>query len=86
LTRRPKAAGKTPLYRRYFDFLETDKELTSGIKDEMKMRGLPSRRESCHRYQPKPQSPYQLLRSAQQMTVARHRGSRIPAASADIRR
>ena len=29
-----------PQYQRYFDFLETDKELPSGIKDEHKLRGL----------------------------------------------
>jgi predicted TIM-barrel fold metal-dependent hydrolase len=36
----PKVAEKVPQYRRYFDFLETDKEVPSGIKDEHKMRGL----------------------------------------------
>lgn len=36
----PNVADKVPQYRRYFDFLETDKELPSGIKDEQKMRGL----------------------------------------------
>jgi len=36
----PKAAEKVPQYQRYFDFLETDRELASGIKDEHKLRGL----------------------------------------------
>jgi predicted TIM-barrel fold metal-dependent hydrolase len=36
----PKIPDKVPQYKRYFDFLETDKELPSGIKDEYKMRGL----------------------------------------------
>jgi predicted TIM-barrel fold metal-dependent hydrolase len=36
----PKVCDKVPQYRRYFEFLETDKELPSGIKDEHKMRGL----------------------------------------------
>ncbi len=38
--RLPNVAEKVPQYQRYFDFLETDKELPSGIKDECKMRGL----------------------------------------------
>lgn len=36
----PKICEKVPQYQRYFEFLETDKELPSGIKDEHKMRGL----------------------------------------------
>ena len=36
----PKIRDKVPQYQRYFEFLETDKELPSGIKDEHKMRGL----------------------------------------------
>jgi len=36
----PKVSEKVPQYRRYFDFLETDKELPSGIKDEHTMKGL----------------------------------------------
>lgn len=36
----PRASEKVQQYRRYFDFLETDKELPSGIKDECKIRGL----------------------------------------------
>ncbi len=36
----PKIRDKVPQYRRYFEFLETDKELPSGIKEEHKMRGL----------------------------------------------
>lgn len=36
----PSVKDKVPQYRRYFEFLETDKELPSGIKDECKMRGL----------------------------------------------
>lgn len=36
----PNVAEKVPQYRRYFDLLETDKELPSGIKDEEKIRGL----------------------------------------------
>ena len=36
----PKLRDKVPQYQRYFEFLETDKELPSGIKDEQKMRGL----------------------------------------------
>lgn len=36
----PKVSEKVPQYRRYFEFLETDKELPSGIKDEHTMRGL----------------------------------------------
>lgn len=36
----PKVRDKVPQYRRYFDFLETDKELPSGIDDEHKLRGL----------------------------------------------
>jgi predicted TIM-barrel fold metal-dependent hydrolase len=36
----PKLHQKVPQYKRYFDFLETDRELPSGIKDEHKMRGL----------------------------------------------
>ena len=36
----PKIREKAPQYQRYFEFLETDKELPSGIKDEHKMRGL----------------------------------------------
>lgn len=36
----PKIREKVPQYQRYFEFLETDKELPSGIKDEHKMRGL----------------------------------------------
>jgi predicted TIM-barrel fold metal-dependent hydrolase len=36
----PKISEKVPQYQRYFEFLETDKELPSGIKDEHKMRGL----------------------------------------------
>lgn len=38
--RGPKISDKVPQYQRYFEFLETDKELPSGIKDEHKMRGL----------------------------------------------
>ena len=38
--RLPKIRDKVPQYQRYFEFLETDKELPSGIKDEHKMRGL----------------------------------------------
>ena len=36
----PNIRDKVPQYQRYFEFLETDKELPSGIKDEFKMRGL----------------------------------------------
>ncbi|MFA7003513.1 MAG: amidohydrolase family protein [Verrucomicrobiia bacterium] len=36
----PKIREKVPQYQRYFEFLETDKELPSGIKEEHKMRGL----------------------------------------------
>lgn len=36
----PKISEKVPQYQRYFEFLETDKELPSGLKDEQKMRGL----------------------------------------------
>ncbi len=36
----PNVRDKAPHYQRYFDFLETDKELPSGIKDEHTMRGL----------------------------------------------
>ena len=36
----PKIRDKVPQYQRYFEFLETDKELPSGIEDEHKMRGL----------------------------------------------
>jgi predicted TIM-barrel fold metal-dependent hydrolase len=36
----PKVRDKVPQYQRYFEFLETDKELPSGINDEQKMRGL----------------------------------------------
>jgi hypothetical protein len=36
----PKISDKVPQYQRYFEFLETDKELPSGINDEHKMRGL----------------------------------------------
>ena len=36
----PKIPQKVSQYQRYFEFLETDKELPSGIKDEHKMRGL----------------------------------------------
>jgi len=36
----PKIRDKVPQYQRYFEFLETDKELPSGIQDEQKMRGL----------------------------------------------
>jgi len=35
-----KIREKVPQYQRYFEFLETDKELPSGVKDEHKMRGL----------------------------------------------
>ena len=38
--RLPNPAEKVPQYQRYFDLLESDKELPSGIKDEHKMRGL----------------------------------------------
>jgi hypothetical protein len=38
--RLPKIRDKVPQYQRYFEFLETDKELPSGIKEECKMRGL----------------------------------------------
>ena len=38
--RLPKIQDKVPQYQRYFDFLETDKELPSGIEDEHKLRGL----------------------------------------------
>jgi len=38
--RLPNVRDKVPQYKRYFDFLETDKELPSGIKDEHKLRGL----------------------------------------------
>jgi len=38
--RLPKIRDKVPQYQRYFEFLETDKELPSGIKDEHKLRGL----------------------------------------------
>jgi hypothetical protein len=38
--RLPKIPDKVPQYQRYFEFLETDKELPSGIKEEHKMRGL----------------------------------------------
>lgn len=36
----PNIRDKVPQYERYFDFLETDKELPSGIEDEHTMRGL----------------------------------------------
>jgi predicted TIM-barrel fold metal-dependent hydrolase len=36
----PDVRDKVPQYQRYFEFLETDKELPSGIDDERKMRGL----------------------------------------------
>lgn len=36
----PDIRDKVPQYQRYFDFLETDKELPSGIEDEKKMHGL----------------------------------------------
>jgi len=36
----PKIREKVPQYQRYFEFLETDKELPSGVKEEHKMRGL----------------------------------------------
>ncbi len=36
----PEIPDKVPQYRRYFEFLETDKELPSGIEDEHKLRGL----------------------------------------------
>jgi len=36
----PKIRDKVPQYQRYFDFLETDKELPSGIEGEHKLRGL----------------------------------------------
>ncbi|MCX7825413.1 MAG: amidohydrolase [Verrucomicrobiae bacterium] len=36
----PKIKDKVPQYQRYFEFLETAKEMPSGIKDEHKMRGL----------------------------------------------
>lgn len=36
----PDVRDKAPQYQRYFEFLETDKELPSGIDDERKMRGL----------------------------------------------
>ena len=36
----PKIRDKVPQYQRYFDFLETDKELPCGIEDEHKLRGL----------------------------------------------
>ncbi len=39
-TKFPSVKDKVPQYKRYFEFLETDKELPSGIKDEHKMRGL----------------------------------------------
>jgi predicted TIM-barrel fold metal-dependent hydrolase len=38
--RLPNIRDKVPQYQRYFEFLETDKELPSGIKDEHKVRGL----------------------------------------------
>ena len=38
--RLPKIRDKVPQYQRYFEFLETDKELPSGIEEEHKMRGL----------------------------------------------
>jgi len=36
----PEVRDKVPQYQRYFDLLETDKELPSGIQDEHKLRGL----------------------------------------------
>jgi len=36
----PEVRDKVPQYQRYFDLLETDKELPSGIRDECKLRGL----------------------------------------------
>ncbi len=36
----PHIRDKVPQYQRYFEFLETDKELPSGIKEEHTMRGL----------------------------------------------
>ncbi len=36
----PEVRDKVPQYQRYFDLLETDKELPSGIQDESKLRGL----------------------------------------------
>jgi len=36
----PAVRDKVPQYKRYFDFLETDKELPSGIEDEHKLQGL----------------------------------------------
>ena len=38
--RLPKVRDKTPQYERYFAFLETDRELPSGVNDEHKIRGL----------------------------------------------
>ena len=38
--RLPNVRDKVPQYQRYFDLLETDKELPSGIHDECKLRGL----------------------------------------------
>jgi len=38
--RLPSVRDKVPQYQRYFDFLDTDKELPSGIEDEHTMRGL----------------------------------------------
>ena len=36
----PSIRDKVPQYQRYFTFLETDKEVPSGIEDERKMQGL----------------------------------------------
>jgi predicted TIM-barrel fold metal-dependent hydrolase len=36
----PKIREKVPQYQRYFEFLETDRELPSGVKEEHRMRGL----------------------------------------------
>lgn len=36
----PEVRDKVPQYQRYFDLLETDKEVPSGIHDESKLRGL----------------------------------------------
>jgi predicted TIM-barrel fold metal-dependent hydrolase len=36
----PNPADKTPQYKRYFTFLETDQEQPSGIQDEKTFRGL----------------------------------------------
>lgn len=38
--RLPKIRDKVPQYQRYFDLLDTDKELPSGIEDEQKLHGL----------------------------------------------